>query len=125
MRLKHLLIVDDSEADQFLCRMLLEDMDPTLEIQQAYNGIEALDLLAATKQMPQLILLDINMPLMNGFEFLDALDSQYPDSTVVVSMLSSSANEEDRQMAARHARVKKYLQKPISDVSLDELNSLV
>lgn len=64
---KHILIVDDSPDQQFLLKMLLETKGYTTECTP--NGREALSLLRSTGNMPQTILLDMNMDVMGGFEF--------------------------------------------------------
>ena len=64
---KHILIVDDSPDQQFLLKLLLESKGYTTE--STPNGLEALILLRSGKNMPQTILLDLNMDVMNGFEF--------------------------------------------------------
>lgn len=64
---KHILIVDDSEDQQILLKMLLEDRGYTTECTS--NGEEALTLLRSKKEKPQTILLDLKMPVMDGYDF--------------------------------------------------------
>jgi len=125
MALTHLMIIDDSEADQFLCQLTAEDFNPDMQIQQAYNGAEALQMLASGSNLPQAILLDINMPIMNGFEFLEEFQQHYPDAAVVVSILSSSSHKADQEKAATYPCVKLYLKKPVTEGSLRELQALI
>ena len=65
-------IIDDSEADQFLSKHAIESYDQNIAVHQAYDGSEAMDLIDKALKKPDIIFLDINMPGMTGFEFLDA-----------------------------------------------------
>jgi CheY-like chemotaxis protein len=91
-----ILLVDDDETTNFVNQLMLEDLEVTDRILVAYNGREALTLIQQ-ECCPMLILLDINMPVMNGFEFMEAyerLESVYKQSVVVV-MLTTSLNPKD------------------------------
>ncbi len=68
------MIVEDSESDQFISRMQIEEFHSTITILQAYDGREALEMLSKIDQQPDIILLDINMPRMTGLEFLKEYD---------------------------------------------------
>ncbi len=70
MKLKTVLIVDDSKASQHLTKYAIEFFDPTIEVLQAYDGKEALELLATLEKQPDLIFLDINMPAIKGLQCL-------------------------------------------------------
>lgn len=70
-KLTSTLLVDDDETTNFVNEMLLKDMGVTEQILTAHNGQEALELIlerCENNECPSLILLDINMPVMNGFE---------------------------------------------------------
>ena len=112
MTLKRILVVDDNEDDQFIASVQLGVSHPGLEIVAAFDGVEALELLAKGEHF-DMILLDINMPRMGGLEFLE----HYSDRDItppVVVMLTSSAQERDRATAHRYACVTSFLQKPLS-----------
>lgn len=85
-------------------------------VQECESAAEALQSIAQAPGRTALILLDINMPGMDGFEFLDAFDrlpaAQRGDTAVVV--MSSSPLESDRQRALAHGVVKDYLVKPLT-----------
>ena len=70
MKIRTAMIVDDSDSDQFLARARLLQFDPEMEIVQAYDGQEALEKLEDPNVNPDVILLDINMPRMNGIQFV-------------------------------------------------------
>lgn len=122
MRVQSILVVEDSDEDQFLNRMIIEEYDAGIKVHQAYNGQEALDQLHSGLS-PDLILLDINMPLLDGFGFLDSYQhicSTHPESVIV--MLSSSGQTGDIKKAQTYACVRQHLLKPLT---VDALKGLV
>jgi CheY-like chemotaxis protein len=121
MTMKSVLIVDDSESDQFYLSELLEEIDEGIQVNSAYDGAEALAAVESMSAKPDLILLDLNMPGMNGFGFLEAYsNTDLPKSTVVV--LSSSEQNSDVTQAKSYACVSDFLVKPID---FDKLEALV
>lgn len=110
------LLIDDSEPDRIYAGIVLGRSGLPFEVRDFESAADALALLAASPQPPSLILLDINMPGMNGFAFLEAyekLPEAHRRNTVVV-MLSSSPADSDRQRAMAHAVVKDYVVKPLT-----------
>jgi CheY-like chemotaxis protein len=99
-KLSCVLLVDDDKTTNFLNRLLLEDLGLAEQILVAENGREALRVIEAQSASgicPALIFLDINMPVMNGFDFLEAyakLDFAQKDSIIIV-MLTTSLNPKD------------------------------
>lgn len=118
------LIVDDTEADVFLSEAVLSDTGRFPTICSVADGVEALELFShperATEKHPgcfppTLVLLDINMPRMDGFELLEELARRAGSrEPVVVVMVTSSKFESDIQRAKQHPLVKDYLVKPLS-----------
>lgn len=116
------LLVDDDDGVTFLNRFLLESSGHDLVIQTAINGSEALKIIEQAGACPDIILLDVNMPVMDGFEFLQALsERQVYFETANVYMLTSSLRETDRQTAAKFSCVKRYLEKPLTEEMVKEL----
>jgi CheY-like chemotaxis protein len=110
------LLIDDSEPDRIYTGIVLGRSGLPFEVHDFESARDALAVLADAPQPPSLILLDINMPGMNGFAFLDAyekLPEAHRRNTVVV-MLSSSPADSDRQRALAHAVVKDYVVKPLT-----------
>jgi CheY-like chemotaxis protein len=122
------LLVDDDPASSFLSMETLEAMAVSNRILTIFNGEEALLFVEQhcfrtdqklSAACPMLILLDINMPVMNGFEFLEKF-CQLPASFregVKIVLLTTSTRETDR-MQARKYHVKHYLEKPLTPEKL-------
>lgn len=123
--MKTILIIDDDDCDQFLCQRVIDRAGFDCELLQAYDGDEALELLKTAKKFPDLILLDINMPRMNGHEFLEAYSQFAPGEVPVVVMLTSSDQSYDRDNALSYSIVKEYLLKPLRKENLPHLEKLV
>ena len=128
-RLKRVLLIDDYEADNFMHEMLFEEMGCADEIVVKLNGREALDYLTTPQQgqlpRPDLICLDINMPVMNGWEFIEAYDALDEDMRggVVLMMLTTSLNPDDRARAEQRGCIADFVSKPLTRDSLANLLS--
>lgn len=126
-KLNRVLLVDDYDADNFLHEMLFEELDCTHEVATALNGQEALDYLTSAVDgaypKPELICLDINMPVMNGWEFLRAyekLDEKFRGG-VVLMMVTTSLNPDDKSAADGCPVINDYISKPLTHERLIEL----
>ena len=118
MSLKKVLLVDDDVAANFLNKMKLNNADPDCEVATANDGREALDYLAATDGCPDVILLDLNMPGMDGFGFLEKyekLGKCRNESKVFVFIVTSSLRNEDKVKAVTSGLVTGYFEKPLSE----------
>jgi CheY-like chemotaxis protein len=96
------------------------------EIHVAENGLVALDKikeLEARGESPDMILLDINMPIMNGFEFLDEYEklNDKVKSSVVVCMLTTSLAKEDLEKSKDYDVLSDYIDKPLYEAKMREL----
>lgn len=120
-----ILIVDDDTTAQFLMKRVIKKVMQEKPILTANNGEEALVVLnqvCATEGCPELILLDINMPLMDGFEFLSALQtSSLAVLPLRIVMLTSSVNPQDVERAKTYP-LEGYLQKPLTE---DKLRTII
>ena len=115
--MKNVLLVDDDKICNFVSEKMLEMLGFEIDVRTALNGREALTLL--NDYSPDIILLDLDMPIMNGFGFLEEfrnLDLPNKESVQIV-IISSSDNPKDIANARRNG-VDKYLVKPIEVASL-------
>jgi len=126
-KVKSILLVDDDEATNFLHKIYIEEWGVADNIYTALNGQEALDFLKENEEFrqnkPSLILLDINMPIMNGFEFMEAykeLDDSMKASVVVV-MLTSSLHHIDQARASGLDDLNGFINKPLTREQMESI----
>jgi len=124
MALNKILLVDDDKAFNFLNRFLLKENQITCPIYEALNGQQALDHISTTGECPDLILLDINMPGVDGFGFLREYEKMGKCCTHSrIFMLTSSQRDEDRTKALSNKFVSGYLDKPLTAAHILEILS--
>ncbi|MFC3834828.1 response regulator [uncultured Deinococcus sp.] len=121
----HLLLVDDEVADAELFEEIFREDFPDVVITRALNGQEALDHLARSETdpavaRPQLIVLDLNMPVMNGHDFLQRAKAHATYRSIPVLILSTSSGAQDVQRSY-HNFASGYAVKPASYAELQAL----
>ncbi|MBI5102628.1 MAG: response regulator [Nitrospirae bacterium] len=116
--LNKILIVDDSNLIHSMYRLVLNRYEGC-KIMDAMNGLEALDVLSRENNF-DLILLDINMPVMNGIQFLEKLKKENIHRNIPVIIISTEGREEDTLRALKFGAWG-YLVKPFKPVMLYEL----
>lgn len=121
-----ILLVDDDQINNFINQRLIEDLIITEELNLVNNGLEAVDYLKGSCQnsnkCPELILLDINMPVMDGFEFLYEFKSlDFPNKEKVkIVMLTTSTSQKDLEKLEDH-QIAGYINKPLTEEKMMEL----
>jgi len=118
--IKSILIVDDNEIDHIITKSAIEAYGAEITVHEAYDGKEALTLLDTLPVAPEVILLDINMPGMNGLEFLVEYEKAGKMASAVV-MLTTSEQSADKAKCLSYSFVKEYLMKPIESEDLERL----
>jgi CheY-like chemotaxis protein len=98
-RKKQVFLVEDSPDHAFLIKRAILATFQDLEFQWAIDGEEAINLIVHNGLRPDLILLDIKMPRMNGFEVLEILKSNDETKLIPIVILSTSANKKDVSLA--------------------------
>jgi CheY-like chemotaxis protein len=125
--LERILLVDDDAVTNMLHRRVIERSGRARAIDVATDGQEALDILQADlatgRPLPELIFLDINMPGMGGFEFLEhyARLNVDPDAQLIIVMLSTSLLQADHAQAEADPNVHSFCDKPLRIEKLLEL----
>ena len=122
-RLNCILLIDDDDGDNEYHRFVIDKMNITENVRVAENGIEALDFLKRENEIrPDLIFLDINMPKMNGWEFLDEYKHlNTAEKHIIIVMLTTSANPADVEKAQKIAAVKGFETKPLTPEMLTKI----
>ncbi len=120
-KIKSVLLVDDDETTNFLNKLFLKQLDSNLEVNVVLNGKEAIDFLLLNGKdiSPCLLILDTNMPVMNGWEFLDEFEKKIDDplkKKIVVVMLTAVDTEAVVSKAMDNPNVSDTAQKPLSDL---------
>lgn len=119
---KRILIIDDDPVNNMINQKLIKKFKPEVQISTTMNAVEALKMLEEDPDnKPDLILLDINMPVMTGWEFLEEARSKGIELLVV--MLSSSIDKHDQSKSSNYPVVVDYVVKPLSIDRLEELFS--
>ena len=120
-------IVDDDPIHQFGMKVLLKKVKFSNEVMVFHNGQEALDalmqLLDKGEKLPSIIFLDLNMPIKDGWGFLDdfvKIPHQNREK-VVIYVVSSSINPSDKERAKNYEVVSNYIVKPIDEKQLTQV----
>tara|TARA_R110001592_G_scaffold272340_2_gene539047 strand:+ start:5111 stop:5521 length:411 start_codon:yes stop_codon:yes gene_type:complete len=126
-KVKCILLVDDNEADNFYHKIVIERSEFADEVVSVAGGQEALEYiqlsLEGKKPSPDLIFLDINMPRMDGWEFLEeyAKLGKAKNERIIVVMLSTSKNPDYIKKANELDDVSEFTSKPLTTEYLEEL----
>lgn len=113
--------VDDDEDDRFLLHQVFQQYSPECTLKPLTNGEELLDTLQETTILPSLILLDLNMPFMGGFEALRIIRQQARYDGIPILLLTTSDQASDRLLATE-LKADGFITKPSS---LQQLNLIV
>ncbi len=116
------LVLDDSRAMRMILRRIL--LDAGFEVVEAGDGQQALDVIAASDEVPALALIDWNMPVMNGLEFVKAVRKE-PTCKAMTLMMVTTESEHGQIVRALAAGAHEYVIKPFTaEAILDKLSLL-
>lgn len=128
-QLNCVLLVDDDPATNFINKITVEKSGLVKKVAIAKNGLEGLNYVKDTindeENAPCMILLDINMPAMNGWEFLEEYSKIKREAPIpVIVMLTTSLNPDDKQRADKINEITSFKNKPLTeDVFQDIYNT--
>lgn len=120
------LVVEDDPVCAFLAEKVLKVIGLDKQLYTANNGKDALEIFnrcfCGQIGVPDLILLDLNMPIMDGFQFIQAYKKlQFPHKDKVLIVVTTSSVDERHIEKAKELGIKYYLEKPISEVVLKSI----
>lgn len=125
----NVLIIDDNQIDLLINQRVVKNLMPEAEIKSCISAIDAIKHLEELynsqqiNKLPDIILLDIRMPIMDGFEFLEKLQESPSIQVKVpqVLMVTSSIDPQDVQRSNEHPLVKGFIGKPLKINALQEI----
>lgn len=115
-----ILLVEDEDINNYIAARLIQKALPGSAVTSCLNGKQALDLLTEikddTSKLPDIILLDVSMPIMNGWQFLDEYSRRKIDplSKSAIFILSSSVYSDDINRSRLYSQVKGFVCKPLN-----------
>lgn len=121
------LLVDDNDTDNFISKRIIEITRFAKRVEVKSSGKGALDYLKEhqnnPENIPNIIFLDINMPIVDGFVFLYEFEkfNELVRSKCKVIILSSSDNKRDIDKIVNNNHVIKFITKPLTEIALDEI----
>jgi CheY-like chemotaxis protein len=119
---KTCLLIDDNYIDNFVTRKILEGSNFAEEIIVVRSATDAIKSLQEGTLKPDVIFLDVRMPMMGGFEFLEEYDKIEMDkSHIKIFMLSSSLDPLDLRKSADNKYITQFIYKPLTQKALEEL----
>lgn len=127
MKHEQIWLIDDDSITNFVNKIIIEKSYSSAKIQEFIIASEALKQLQSNYvdgvELPNFIFLDINMPEMNGWEFIEAYTALDPNITsqIKLYMLTSSQNEDDVKRADNCPAIKKFVSKPLKGDDVVEI----
>ncbi|MFT7101280.1 MAG: CheY-like chemotaxis protein [Bacteroidia bacterium] len=122
---KKVAIIDDDEIFQFTTKIKFEKLGLVEDVMIFNDGEEAMQFIQSgnKEDMPEILLLDINMPIVDGWDFLELFEKvpKEKKQMMEILMLSSSINPDDVKRAEANAYVADYITKPISDADVKKI----
>lgn len=124
--MKKFLLIDDDRVFHLISSKMLERSGYGVQVKTMLSAIDALDYIKGCKRaydLPDVILLDIRMPEMDGFQFLDVFYTlKFPENkTIVVYLLSSSIDSRDIEKAGTYKLLKGFLSKPLKQSDVKDI----
>lgn len=122
----HFVVIDDSKLDCFIAEKVIQNTGRCESVRSFMMAADALEFLGKQPFDDEhriMILVDIQMPIMNGFEFIESFEAIVPEErrrNYIINLLSSSINESDMIRAKAYQSVRTFLNKPLTKSSIED-----
>ena len=117
-----ILLIDDDPVVNFIHSRVIQKKFPGIALLVFENGRKGLTHILSNPDYAYLIFLDLNMPVMNGWEFLEAISLEASEVDLQVHIVTSSVNPEDRQAAKKFNMVYSFLIKPLKSDDISPID---
>ena len=116
-----ILLIDDDTIANFIHSKVIQKKFPEIPLFVFENGQKGLTHIKSNPDYSYLIFLDLNMPQMNGWEFLEAISLEVSEVDLQVHIVTSSVNPDDRKAAEKHKSVHSFLVKPLKGADISHI----
>ncbi|HMI08694.1 MAG TPA: response regulator [Flavobacterium sp.] len=117
-QISQIYIIDDDDIFVFVLKKLLQKTKRFHDIIDVRNGSEAIELLtvqhAANAKLPELIFLDLNMPILDGWQFLDEVEKLPFKDELKIYIISSSIDPKEIEKSKEYSTVRSFVSKPVT-----------
>lgn len=120
-----ILIIEDTEIDILIAEKIIKSVDKDIEVDSVESIAEAFIYLENTEPMPDVLLLDLILPVKDGFHFLEKISHNERLNKIPVYIYTSSIHSQDKQKATAYSNVKGYIDKPINKSNVEEMRTLL
>ena len=121
MKTHEILLIDDDPMTNFINKTVIKSEFPDYSLIIFENGMDAIEHIRENPESSYLIFLDINMPVMDGWEFLEKISEDTSQYNLVIHILSSSLDSVDKRKAEESHLVTSFLTKPLQKDVIKEL----
>lgn len=119
----NILIVDDDQVNNFVLKNIIQRSYPDARVEVKLEGQSALNYLQKVDpdKFPEIILLDIYMPILNGYDFLEQFHTLFANCGAFIYMISTSLSKADQQRANNYPMVQGFITKPLINNNIQSI----
>lgn len=126
LKIRQIYIIDDDDIFVFVLKKLLQKTKRFEQVTDIRNGHEAIDLLIDQyendRNLPEMIFLDLNMPILDGWQFLDEVEKLPFKDQLKIHIISSSIDPREIEKSKEYATVKSFVSKPVTMEWLNKIS---
>lgn len=116
-----ILIIEDTDIDILIAEKIIKNVNASIEVDSVESITEALIYLENTQPKPNVILLDLILPIKDGFFFLEKIKENEGINAIPIYIYTSSIHLQDKEKATSYQNVKGYIDKPINKSIVEEM----